>query len=264
MLRLEVHDDVTRVVMSTALSRSIGYDASAFLTRGLLIDVGFSAVAREVAALLEQARPRGAILTHHHEDHAGNLELIAHSGIPIAASEATVRAVQSQPPLGYYRRALWGAPPPLRSPLRRFFSDALRLVPTPGHSADHHVVWDAERETLFSGDLFLGVKVRVAHPGEDLRLLARSVRAAAALRPKRMFDAHRGLVPDPVDALRAQAEWLDEMIGAVERHVADGWSDRAIARELLGREAVEHYVSRGKMSKINFVRAVRGEVALRG
>ena len=37
--------------------------------------------------------------------------------------------------------------------------------------------WDAERETVFGGDLFLGVRVRVAHPGEDPRQLARSVRA---------------------------------------------------------------------------------------
>jgi hypothetical protein len=119
-------------------------------------------------------------------------------------------------------------------------------------------VWDAERETLFAGDLFLGVKVRVAHPGEDLRLLARSVRAAAALHPTRMFDAHRGLVPNPVDALLAKANWLDETIGTIERYHTCGWSDRAIARRVLGREDAAYYVSHGAMSKRNFVRAVTG------
>jgi hypothetical protein len=119
------------------------------------------------------------------------------------------------------------------------------------------VVWDAERETLFAGDLFLGVKVRALHRHEDPRLTARSVRAAAALAPKCMFDSHRGLVPDPVAALLAKADWIDSTIAAIERRLTAGWSDRAITRTVLGREDAVYYVSNGAMSKINFVRAVR-------
>jgi glyoxylase-like metal-dependent hydrolase (beta-lactamase superfamily II) len=136
-------------------------------------------------------------------------------------------------------------------------SEPLELIPTPGHASDHHVVWDAERETLFAGDLFLGVKVRAAHPGEDPRQLARSVRTAAALRPKRMFDSHRGLVPEPVATLLAKADWLDDTIARIERLITQGWSDRAITRMILGREDAAHYMSRGALSKVNFVRAVR-------
>lgn len=257
MLTLERYDDVTRVVMSTRISRSIGYGVSAFLVRGVLIDLGFPAVARELAAFLDRARPRGALLTHYHEDHAGNAELAARGALPIGASDATFAALGALPPMGLYRRVIWGTPPRLASPVARFATDALRLVPAPGHSPDHHVVWDPERETLFSGDLFLGVKVRMAHPGERPYDLARSVRAAAALRPRRLFDAHRGLVPNPVDALLAKADWLDETIGAIERGIAAGREDRAIARDVLGAEELAHYVSRGGMSRINFVRAVR-------
>jgi glyoxylase-like metal-dependent hydrolase (beta-lactamase superfamily II) len=258
MLALEEFGDVTRIVMSTPVSRSIGYAVSAYLTRGILIDLGFPAVWGELADFIDHARPAGAIITHHHEDHGGNAELAARRGLPLAASEATLALLREGEPIGLHRRIIWGTPGRLVSPVEALACDALRLIPTPGHAADHHVVWDAERETLFAGDLFLGVKVRAAHPGENPRELARSVRAAAALRPKRMFDAHRGLVPDPVGALLAKAEWLDETIAAIERRVADGWSDRAIAREVLGREDAAHYVSRGAMSKINFVRAVRG------
>jgi glyoxylase-like metal-dependent hydrolase (beta-lactamase superfamily II) len=135
--------------------------------------------------------------------------------------------------------------------------DVVTRVHTPRHSEDHHVEWDAERETVFAGDLFLGVKVRVAHPGEDPRQLVRSLRAVAALNPKRMFDAHRGPVPNPVDALLAKVDWLEAAIAAVEARIARGWRDRLIARDVLGREELAHYVSLGKMSRINFVRAVR-------
>lgn len=257
MLTVETHDDVTRVAMSTRVSRAIGYSVSAYLVRGVLVDLGFPAVAREVRLFLQHARPAGVLLTHWHEDHAGNVELAARDALPIGASAATLALLGAPPAIGLYRRAIWGTPPRLASRFLAFTSDSLRLIPTPGHSDDHHAVWDEERETLFAGDLFLGVKVRMAHPGERPRTLARSVRDAAALRPKRVFDAHRGLVPDPVNTLLAKADWMDETIDAIDRAIAAGWSDRAIAREVLGTEPLEHYVSRGALSKVNFVRAVR-------
>lgn len=257
MITIETYDDVTRLHMSTPLGRALGYTASAYLLRGVLVDVGFPAVARDFVALLGRMRPAGALITHWHEDHAGNVGLVAAAGIPLAMSDATLQILRAAPDIGFYRRAIWGTPPRRLTPFRELPAGALRLVPAPGHSADHHIVWDAERETLFSGDLFLGVKVRLAHPGENPRVLARSVRAAAALAPRRMFDAHRGLVPRPVEALLAKAQWLDDTIGEIERRIDAGWNDRAIVQDVLGREQLTSVVSRGKMSKENLVRAVR-------
>jgi len=257
MLRTEDFGDVTRLVLSTRVSRAVGYSVSVYLVRDMVVDLGFPAVEQDVAAMLAQVRPAGVLLTHYHEDHAGNAEPAARAGLPFALSDATLAHLRAAAPLALYRRCIWGTPPRLVSPITRFGSDTLRLVPTPGHSDDHHVVWDAERETLFSGDLFLGVKVRLAHPSENPRQLARSVRAAAALRPMRMFDAHRGPIAHPVEALSAKANWLDETIGEIERGIAKGWPDRLIARTVLGREDATAYLSRGAMSKGNFVRAVR-------
>jgi hypothetical protein len=108
------------------------------------------------------------------------------------------------------------------------------------------------------------VKVRVARPMEEPRALALSARRAAALQPKRVLDSHRGLVPNGVDALLAKASWLEEMIGRIDERIARGWSDRAITRALLGREDVVYAVSRGDLSRVNFVRAVRATAALAG
>lgn len=257
MLAVESYDDVTRVVMSTRASRVIGFDVSAYLVRGVLIDSGFPAVRREFEAYLGQARPQGVLLTHYHEDHAGNVNLVAARGLPIALSRATHATLLAGRRIGFYRQAIWGRLEPLVTPFEPFTHDALELISTPGHSADHHVVWDAERETLFAGDLFLSVKVRAAHGGENPRTLARSVRLAAALRPRRMFDAHRGPVADPVGSLNAKADWLDETIAAIDRRIAAGESDRAITRAVLGGEDSAYYVSNGGLARINFVRAVR-------
>jgi endoribonuclease LACTB2 len=256
MLALEQYGDVTRLRFSTAVSRALGYEVSAYFTRGVLVDSGFPAVGGDLAAWLEITRPVGAIVTHHHEDHAGNVELIAARGIPIAASDDTLDAARRVRRLDMYRRICWGQPAPLRSPVAAFAPEGLRLLASPGHCRDHHVVWDAERKTLFSADLFLGVKLRVAQASENAHQLAQSLRAAIALAPARMFCAHRGLVNDPVGALRAKADWLDELIGSAARLRSQGLSDAAIARRLLGREGVTNAISLGKLSKTNLIRSV--------
>ena len=257
MLEVKRYDDVTRVVMSTAVSRAVGYNVSAYLTRECLIDTGFPAVGREFAAFIDAAHPRAVILTHHHEDHAGNVELLARGGMPIAAADLTLELLRASNHIGLYRRVVWGRPPALTSPVTRFAPSALRLVPAPGHSIDHHVVWDAERETVFSGDLFLGVKVRVAHESENVRTLAATLRAVANLRPVRLFDSHRGLVTSPVSQLLAKADWLDETIAAIDREIAAGRPDRLISDAVLGREDFTYYATQGSIGRINFVRSVR-------
>jgi glyoxylase-like metal-dependent hydrolase (beta-lactamase superfamily II) len=259
MIRVERYGDVTRFEMTSIAGRLIGYSASAYLVRGLLIDCGFHAAHRHVSDLLTRERPRGVFITHYHEDHGGNIEEVARRGIPIAGAGETLSKLRAPERIRVYRRATWGTAPALRSVVTPFVDADLELVAAPGHSFDHHVVWDASSGTLFGGDLYLGVKVRVAHPGEDPRLLARTLRRVAALGPVRLFDAHRGFVPNPVPLLLAKADWTEETIAAIEQRIAAGAPDSAIVRELFDGESLPGYLSGGDYSRTNFIRAVRRE-----
>jgi glyoxylase-like metal-dependent hydrolase (beta-lactamase superfamily II) len=257
-----VPDDIELIRLRSWRSAAMGYSVFVFLVRNQMIDTGFPGARKDVAQLLHERRPRGVIVTHQHEDHAGNVELVARRGVPVAMARVTEEALRAgEAHVGLYRRACWGTMAPLRVGLEPYEPGGLELIPTPGHSPDHHVVWDAERETLFGGDLFLGVKVRVARPMEDPRALAQSARRAAALEPRRFLDGHRGDVPNGAAALRAKADWLEETIGAVDDRIARGWSDRAITHAVLGREDLVYVASRGDLSRLNFVRAVRATAA---
>ncbi len=262
------HGDVTRLVLASPTSRLVGYTASAYVAETsagpVLVDTGPPFAWRALRRFLrtlgdgDLARAvRGAVVTHQHEDHAGNAARLAAAGVPVTMADATRTAVATLAPPAAYRRYTWGAMPALPGDAPAFDPAPLVLVPTPGHTRDHHAVWDPERETLFGGDLFLGVQVRVAHPNEDPRALAHSLRAAAALRPRRLFDAHRGLVDDPVTALEAKAAWLDDTVGAVERLLDAGWPDGRIRDALLGGESLVGRLSSGDYSRAAFVRAVR-------
>ena len=92
MLTIERHDDVTRVRMTSWRGRLVGYDVSAYLVRGVLIDTGFPHVAREFARFLDEKLQtiRGVIVTHWHEDHAGNAALVAARGLPVAIAPSTL------------------------------------------------------------------------------------------------------------------------------------------------------------------------------
>ena len=258
MLRLERHGDVTRVHMTSWRGRLVGYDVSAYLTRGVLVDTGFPHVAADFSRFLDAHAVRGVIVTHWHEDHSGNAALAAARGVPTAISPQTSAQLDAAASsIRFYRRFVWGVPSPVRSIVVPFEDDTLRVVHTPGHTADHQVVWDEQRATLFSGDLFLGVKVRATFPDEHPRQLVETLRRVAALRPERMFDAHRGAVPQPTQALLAKADWLDETIARIEEKVDAGWSDRAIRRAVLGRESTVGVISGGEYSKLTMVRSVR-------
>ena len=82
-------DDVEVIRLQSWRSAAMGYSVCVFLVRGQLIDTGFPGAREAVARVLEERRPRGVIVTHQHEDHAGNVDLVAERGIPIAMARVT-------------------------------------------------------------------------------------------------------------------------------------------------------------------------------
>ena len=257
MIELLHHDDVVQLRMTSFGSRRAGLSVSAYVVRGVLVDSGFPRVGAELARALETLRLTGAMITHWHEDHAGNVGHLAARGLPTWLAAETRAILAQAPPIRLYRRVVWGPPGRLTRAPEAFEHPALQPIHTPGHSPEHHVIWDAERGTLFSGDLWLGVRSRVMHEDEHPRTIVESLERARALGPERMFDAHRGAVTDPVAALGAKIDWMRETIGAIERRVGEGWSDRAIVREVLGGEEWVAHASLGEYARKNFVAAVR-------
>ncbi len=262
-LHVQKYGDVTRLRMSSAGGRATGYDVSTYIVCGVMIDTGFHRARRALVGAVDSLHVRGAIVTHWHEDHAGNAGLLASRGLPILARPDTEAILRERPPIRLYRRAIWGHQPALTSPLVAFDTGRLRTIYTPGHSLDHQVVLDEETGTLFSGDLWLGVRARTLHASEDPYQIVESLRIVRALAPDRMFDAHRGFVERPVQAITAKIEWLGETLQTVERRLTAGDSDHAIVHEVLGGEEFAAIVSFGDYSRGNLVKAVRRKMSSR-
>ena len=261
MLQLIEHGDVRELRLSSWTSRRVGYAVSAFIARGTLIDAGFPNAAPAVGRFLQSQPVAGAVLTHAHEDHSGGVAALLALGVGVHCAPLTEAWLRRRERIGLYRRVTWGRRVRLTRPLTPFAPDGLHLRHTPGHSADHHVVWDAERGTVFGGDLFIGVKLRLAHHDEEMRPQVVALREVASWQPERYFDAHRGLLQDPVGQLRAKADWIEETIGRIEALVVRGWPDGRIRNEVLGADDPTGRWSFGAYSKANFVRNVRETMA---
>jgi glyoxylase-like metal-dependent hydrolase (beta-lactamase superfamily II) len=249
---------VTQLTLSSWRGRTVGYDVRVYIVDGVLIDTGFPGARAELLDALRTLAPRGAVVTHWHEDHAGNVPALAAQALPLymhPSCEATLRA---RPSIRAYRALVWGQTDALTAPLVPFDPAPLRVIHAPGHSPDHLVVWDEERRILASGDVFLGVKVRVAHHDESPRVLLESLRAIVVLEPRLLLDGHRGAVKHPVELLRSKIAWLEETIGLIVSLAERGVGEREIQRRVLGAEAFIGVASFGEYSKIGFVRAVLG------
>src|SRR5688500_15613957 len=117
MLSMDRYGDVTRVRMTTWRGRLVGYDVSAYVVRNVLVDTGFPRVAAAVDRFLDANTIRGVIVTHWHEDHAGNAALAAARGLPMAISAQTLAQLGGPAAalIRFYRRFVWGVASAVRS-----------------------------------------------------------------------------------------------------------------------------------------------------
>jgi ribonuclease/clavin/mitogillin len=257
MIEFTKHGDVQRLRMITWRSRLVGYDVSAWVVRGILVDAGPWHARHDLLNALQEINVRGAIVTHWHEDHAGNVPALAAERVPMWMAPETEKTLRAPFDPLFYRRFTWGRQPRLSGEVVPFDPAPLQVIHMPGHSSDHHVVWDVETRSMFSADLWLGVKVRAVAETENPYKHIESLTRAIALAPERMFDAHRGEVENPVRALESKRAWLQDTVGEVERRVDAGYADAAILLHVLEGEESIGYLSQGEYARRNFVRAVR-------
>lgn len=255
MIESTVHDDVTARRLSWWRSRLIGYAVHVYEVRGTLIDAGYPAARQHVAHIVRDARVRGVYITHQHEDHAGNVPWLASQGVPMAIDARTESALRHAGPIGLYRHVTWQAMPALTAPVQPYAADGLHLVFTPGHSPDHHVVWDAETGTVFAGDLFLGVKVRTARTDDPVAHV-RALREIVAREPARVFCAHRGLLPGGAHLLSVKADWIEALMGRVAEAARAGLDAKAIRARIFGTHPMAHWASAGDYSYTHLIAAM--------
>ena len=140
---------------------------------GMLIDTGQRHMRKFTIELLGEKKLDRILLTHHHEDHSGNASAISrHHRIEAFGHPLTVHKMATGFRILPYLRYVWGRSERIElSPLGSAVeSNRYTLVPvhTPGHSKDHTVFFEKANGWLFSGDLYLGRRIKYFRADEKI------------------------------------------------------------------------------------------------
>lgn len=229
-----------------------------------LIDTGPSnqwhAVRRFVLDQNDSHGIERVVLTHHHEDHAGNAGRIQDLlEVPVYAPEASLERLREGPSLEPYRWILWGRPSPVEAepvpetlPLGN--GSELHTIPTPGHSDDMVCYLVPSHGFLFAADLYVVQRPEYLHPDEDVLRLVQSIHDVLDHDFETVFCGHRGVVDGGRRALAEKAKYLEALCGVVQRRYNyDKLSLQEITDEILGREGLPYWLTGGTLSKHNLI-----------
>lgn len=228
-----------------------------------LIDTGPPNRWRAVRAFVdEQHEEHGierVVLTHHHEDHAGNaVRIKKHLGVPVLAPEESLDPLAEGFPVEWYRRVVWGVPDsvaahPVPETLPLGPDGHLQCIAAPGHTKDMTCYLVPEKGWLFTADLFVARKPRYLRGDEDLPQLIESIRNVLTYDFDTLFCGHRGVIKDGRQALRDKLLYLEALCAVVRRRHDSGESVQHITKQMLGRDGLLSWLSGGDFSKRNMV-----------
>ncbi len=258
-----VDSEVLFTKLEITRGRLLSFCAHVALVDGLLIDSGFTRAQRSLLRALAGQRVERVACTHAHEDHFGNhAVLAARFGASLYGPAASLEVMRepAQYTRAFYQRFMWGYPEPCEAqPLPEVLETErfrFQVIPTPGHSFDHVCFFEPQRGWLFSGDLYLSVKVRMARFIENAGDMLGSLKKVRDLEPRFLFCAHAGLVEDPIAALGAKIDFMEELGGEVRRLHDSGAAAVEIAHRVLGRDPLPlRLLAAGDVSKHQLVKA---------
>ena len=152
-------------------------------------------MAAAMESFVRDRRIRRLLLTHHHEDHSGNAAMIAEScDAEIMGHPITVEKMRYIRPILPYQHIVWGQSREVDiTPLpAEVGADGYRFIPihTPGHSKDHTVYLESEHGWLFSGDLYLGERIKFFRSDEKIEEQIQSLRSVLQHDFESLFCAH--------------------------------------------------------------------------
>jgi glyoxylase-like metal-dependent hydrolase (beta-lactamase superfamily II) len=216
---------------------------------GIAIDPGPTRLRR---ALLRHLRRLPAncihpvVATHHHEEHAGNLNWLAEqTGAALYVGEATAECLRVATPLPWIRNFMIGARPELTPPYRLIGQQVcgLEAFPTPGHCDDHICLYDREEKILFAGDSFMGTYFSAPNPDVDSRSWIATLRKLLELDIEILIEGHghihklRPDIPDtcplvvredPRQTLREKLRFIEWMQDQIDSGLSEGLSLGAV------------------------------------
>ncbi len=235
-----------------------------FLVDGLLIDTGQPRIRKELLTALQSEPIHRIIVTHHHEDHSGNIEAIKRlKNVEAFSSPLCCELMRNPKIVEPPRYITWGQPTkagliPL-PPKTTLETDrySFEIIDTPGHAIDQISLHEANQGWLFSGDLYVHDYVKLFMRDEDMNLQIESIQKLLQLDFDTLLCNHQPIFSNGKERLQTKLQFLQDLYGRIEAGHSKGLNEREIM-QVLGWEEFRFakWISFGQLSRVNMVRSV--------
>ncbi|MEM6831864.1 MAG: MBL fold metallo-hydrolase, partial [Bacteroidota bacterium] len=257
------HEEVQGFRFGSSPFGEVKMTVNAYFIDGLLIDTGHSNMRKTILQQLGSLPVDQIFITHHHEDHTGNLKAFReHFNCPTYASARCCEIMKNPPSISFAQRLSWGPRPAdfqlatiegiLETPNHRF-----DLIPVPGHSIDMLALYDADHGWLFSADLWVSDFILVFMRAESMAQQIASMKRILQLEFEQLFCSHRHQLKNGKERIAKKLQFFEDFFGRASNFYRKGMNEKAIfeAMKLKERQPVK-FLSGGELSQMNMVRSV--------
>lgn len=235
-----------------------------FLIDGLLIDTGHPKIGKDFAKALENEKIDRIILTHHHEDHSGNVEELKRTKeIPVYGSPLCCNLIENPKRIEPARIMSWGQPKKASAQVLDLTKDIVtknykfEIIETPGHAIDQISLYEADKGWLFSGDIFVHHYIKAFMRDEDMLEQINSIKKLLKLDFDVLFCNHQPVFKNGKERLSSKLDFLEKFYASVKKEHEQGKSPKQIMKSLqLKEQRILKLLSLGQLSQLNMVTSV--------
>jgi endoribonuclease LACTB2 len=241
--------------------QNVSLNVYSFLVDGVLIDTGSRSLHKYFEPFILEADCDKVMLTHHHEDHTGCAAFIEKTRkIPIYLDEKTIEYCRQTADYPLYRQLFWGRRKPFSAqPIPSSFTSrnaVWEVIETPGHAHDHRAFLNKETGQLFTGDLFVNEKIKVALAEENIPQTIQSLERVLSYDFQDVYCNHAGYVEEGRTALGKKLENLLSIQDQVLTLYKQGNTTQEIHTKLFPKKYPIHKFSGGEWDSLHIITSI--------
>ena len=239
-----------------------------YIIDDLLIDTAQRYNRENILKVARQHEVKKIILTHHHEDHSGNVaflmnELKADAYAHPNAVKIIGKGYRMSPLAKLMNGTVEKAKlkPLLETDAVQTKNYSLQPIYTPGHCDDHYCYYEKNKGWLFSGDLYVADKLKYFATYESLLTQIESIKKLVALDFDVLFCSHNPKVEGGKKRLQNKLQFFEDFSGKVTQYHSEGKSVSEIFSLMNLKENYYYKVlTAGNFTAQNMVKSVVKEL----
>jgi glyoxylase-like metal-dependent hydrolase (beta-lactamase superfamily II) len=208
-----------------------------FKVGDLLIDSGPSLAVKKIHHALSGQKIAKLLLTHTHEDHSGNAAYLSKAlQIPVVGHPLSKSIMAGGFSILPYQKMMFGPAGILdmsvvgESIIEGDYT--FQIIPTPGHAVDHISLYEPNKGWLFSGDLYVGERIKYFRKGEILKDQIESLQKLVKLDFDTLFCSHNPQLTGGKEKLIRKLDYFQSLYESVVHHHQAGLSTVEIMKKV--------------------------------